>query len=189
MMITDYDRSGESHSWANALDGLDLASSFITALSRSSVINSDCPRAAGRWLLSFLTKSTTPNLADSDIDPIAAFDNFIWDIEALERLWPAIILSLEDQPCADTIDAEAKLAEFFVRRLPEAFRKTALYQPPVTKAVALADRIDSLCGMFVAGQNPSGSKDPYALRRAALNVLWAILPPTPAVFGYRLLHL
>jgi glycyl-tRNA synthetase beta chain len=38
-------------------------------------------------------------------------------------------------------------------------------------AVALADRIDSLVGIFAIGQQPSGDKDPFALRRAALGVI------------------
>lgn len=37
--------------------------------------------------------------------------------------------------------------------------------------LALADRLDSLIGIFAVGQAPSGAKDPFALRRAALGVL------------------
>ena len=37
--------------------------------------------------------------------------------------------------------------------------------------VALADRLDTLVGIFAIGQQPSGSKDPFALRRASLSVL------------------
>jgi glycyl-tRNA synthetase beta chain len=42
---------------------------------------------------------------------------------------------------------------------------------PVSVAVALADRIDSLVGFFAIGERPTGSRDPYALRRAALGVI------------------
>jgi glycyl-tRNA synthetase beta chain len=41
----------------------------------------------------------------------------------------------------------------------------------VSQSVALADRIDTLVGIFAIGQIPTGDKDPYALRRAALGVL------------------
>jgi glycyl-tRNA synthetase beta chain len=41
--------------------------------------------------------------------------------------------------------------------------------------VALADKIDTLCGIFSAGLIPTGDKDPYALRRAALGVLRIII--------------
>jgi len=42
---------------------------------------------------------------------------------------------------------------------------------PVTVAVALADKLDTLVGFFNIGEGPTGSRDPYALRRAALGVL------------------
>ena len=42
---------------------------------------------------------------------------------------------------------------------------------PVGRALALADRLDSLVGIFGIGQQPTGSKDPFALRRASLGVL------------------
>ena len=47
-------------------------------------------------------------------------------------------------------------------------------QLPATRtglAVALADRLDTLTGIFAIGQKPSGTKDPFALRRAAIGVL------------------
>jgi glycyl-tRNA synthetase beta chain len=42
---------------------------------------------------------------------------------------------------------------------------------PVSVAVALADKIDTLVGFWVVDEKPTGSKDPYALRRAALGVI------------------
>ena len=42
---------------------------------------------------------------------------------------------------------------------------------PVTVAVSLADKLDTLVGFFYYGETPTGSKDPFALRRAALAVL------------------
>ena len=41
----------------------------------------------------------------------------------------------------------------------------------ISQALALADRLDTLVGIFAIGQLPTGDKDPYALRRAALGVL------------------
>ena len=46
---------------------------------------------------------------------------------------------------------------------------------PVSIAVALADKIDTLVGFWVIDERPTGSKDPFALRRAALGVLRLIL--------------
>ncbi len=56
---------------------------------------------------------------------------------------------------------------------------------PVSVAVALADKIDTLVGFFAVDETPTGSKDPYALRRAALGIIRLIvenglrLPLTP----------
>ncbi len=46
---------------------------------------------------------------------------------------------------------------------------------PVSIAVALADKLDTLTGFWAINEKPSGSKDPYALRRAALGVVRLIL--------------
>jgi glycyl-tRNA synthetase beta chain len=46
---------------------------------------------------------------------------------------------------------------------------------PVAIAVALADKIDMLVCFWAIGETPTGSKDPYALRRAALGVIRVIL--------------
>jgi glycyl-tRNA synthetase beta chain len=46
---------------------------------------------------------------------------------------------------------------------------------PVSVAVALADKIDILTGFWAIDEKPTGSKDPYALRRAALGVIRLIL--------------
>jgi glycyl-tRNA synthetase beta chain len=59
---------------------------------------------------------------------------------------------------------------------------------PVSVAVALADKIDTLVGFFAIGETPTGSKDPFALRRAALGVIRIILEnglrlPLAKLFG------
>jgi glycyl-tRNA synthetase beta chain len=46
---------------------------------------------------------------------------------------------------------------------------------PVSIAVALADKIDTLVGFWAIDEKPTGSKDPYALRRAALGVIRLIV--------------
>lgn len=59
----------------------------------------------------------------------------------------------------------------------------------VSVAVALADRLDSISAFFVIGQKPTGSKDPFALRRAAISSIEIIvrnalrLPLTQALRG------
>jgi glycyl-tRNA synthetase beta chain len=58
------------------------------------------------------------------------------------------------------------------------FAGDALPTGDASIAVALADRLDALVGMFSIGQLPTGDKDPFALRRAALGIV-RILMDTP----------
>jgi glycyl-tRNA synthetase beta chain len=55
------------------------------------------------------------------------------------------------------------------------FAGDALPQGKTGQALSLAEKIDTLCGLFGIGQPPSGAKDPFALRRAALGVLRIII--------------
>ncbi|MGQ0697147.1 MAG: glycine--tRNA ligase subunit beta [Panacagrimonas sp.] len=48
---------------------------------------------------------------------------------------------------------------------------TPIPSTPAGRIVALADKLDTLAGIFAIGQKPTASKDPFALRRAALGVL------------------
>jgi glycyl-tRNA synthetase beta chain len=62
---------------------------------------------------------------------------------------------------------------------------------PVAIAVALADKIDTLVGFWAIDEKPTGSKDPYALRRAALGVIRIVLDnglrlPLAEIFRSRL---
>jgi len=59
---------------------------------------------------------------------------------------------------------------------------------PISIAVALADKIDTLVGFWAIDEKPTGSKDPYALRRAALGIIRLVVDnkvrmPLLAVFG------
>ncbi|MCS6945981.1 MAG: glycine--tRNA ligase subunit beta, partial [Steroidobacteraceae bacterium] len=59
---------------------------------------------------------------------------------------------------------------------------------PAGIAVALADRLDTLAGIFAIGQKPTGTKDPFGLRRAAIGALRILLEKqldldVPAVVG------
>ena len=51
------------------------------------------------------------------------------------------------------------------------FAGDKLPEGPIASAVALADKLDSLAGLFSIGEQPTGDKDPFGLRRAALGVV------------------
>ena len=71
----------------------------------------------------------------------------------------------EDVTVAATLE-QHYWPKFAGDRLPES---------GVANAVAIADRLDTLVGLFGIGQPPTGSKDPYALRRATVGLLRIII--------------
>ncbi|QGU33285.1 glycine--tRNA ligase subunit beta [Thermochromatium tepidum] len=74
-----------------------------------------------------------------------------------------------EDPCVSAAIEEQYRPRFAGDTLPTS---------PCGRALALADRLDTLVGIFGIGLRPSGTKDPYALRRAAIAVL-RILIETP----------
>jgi glycyl-tRNA synthetase beta chain len=80
-----------------------------------------------------------------------------------------------EDPCVAGALEEQYLPRFAGDRLP---------QGDCGRVLALADRLDTLVGIFAIGQKPTGVKDPYALRRTALGML-RILIETPLALDLR----
>ncbi|MBQ6395417.1 MAG: glycine--tRNA ligase subunit beta, partial [Atopobiaceae bacterium] len=59
------------------------------------------------------------------------------------------------------------------------FAGDALPEDAIGKVVAIADKLDTICGMFAINEPPTGSSDPYAVRRAAIGVI-ALLRELPS---------
>ena len=163
--------------WNNAVSCVLTDNAFFRDLAQSTV-NDGSPDGAARWLLSFVSDLLRGR--GQPHGPLDAFD-FAWpDIEALTDIWPVFHAStgLYAGQGADVSAGLAPLARYLVERMPAVWDGPYLHeQAPVTKCVSLADRIDTLVGFFGIGIKPTGSKDPFALRRAALNVLRAIMFP------------
>jgi glycyl-tRNA synthetase beta chain len=70
----------------------------------------------------------------------------------------------------DSQVAEALLEQYLPRFSGDVVPHTA-----VGATLALADKLDTLVGIFSIGQQPSGSRDPFALRRASLGILRIII--------------
>jgi glycyl-tRNA synthetase beta chain len=84
----------------------------------------------------------------------------------------------------DTAVADA-IAEHYRPAGPNDACPTA----PVSIVAALADKIDSVVAFFSIGEKPTGSRDPFALRRAALGIIRLVVEnglrlPLAAAFGY-----
>ena len=70
---------------------------------------------------------------------------------------------------------DADVADAVARHYSPAGPGDACPTAPVSVAVALADKLDTLVGFWVIGEKPTGSRDPFALRRAALGVIRIII--------------
>ncbi|MBU6505247.1 MAG: glycine--tRNA ligase subunit beta [Betaproteobacteria bacterium] len=65
----------------------------------------------------------------------------------------------------------APVADAIAAHYHPRFAQDSLPQGPLGSAVALADKLDTLAGMHGIGQAPTGDRDPFGLRRAALGVI------------------
>ncbi|WP_102222700.1 glycine--tRNA ligase subunit beta [Acidimangrovimonas sediminis] len=96
---------------------------------------------------------------------------------------------LQSEMVGEFPELQGTMGGYYARAegLPEAVAAAckAHYQPlgpsddaptePVSVAVALADKLDTLTGFWAIDEKPTGSKDPFALRRAALGVIRLVL--------------
>lgn len=76
---------------------------------------------------------------------------------------------------AQNDNESAAVADAIAEHYRPRFARDTLPVSDTGMVLALADRIDTLVGIFGIGQAPSGSRDPFALRRAALGVLRIII--------------
>jgi len=73
-------------------------------------------------------------------------------------------------------DGESReVADAIEQHYRPRFSGDKLPETPIAGAVALADKLDTLAGLFSIGEQPTGDKDPFGLRRAALGVLRIII--------------
>lgn len=69
----------------------------------------------------------------------------------------------------------AAVADAIVEHYAPAAAGAPIAASPAGRALALADRLDTLAGIFAINKRPSGDKDPFGLRRAALGVLRTLI--------------
>ena len=108
--------------------------------------------------------------------------NMVRELTELQGAMGGIYARHEGQP-------EAVWKAIYHHYLPTAVEPTGapsradLGEAAITwAAVALADKVDTLTGMFVAGERPTGSRDPYGIRRAAQGLV-RVLADLPELTG------
>ena len=72
---------------------------------------------------------------------------------------------------AEAAGEGAQVAQAIADHYRPRFAGDELPASEAGRIVAMADKVDTICGLFAVGQGPTGSSDPFALRRAALGVL------------------
>lgn len=65
----------------------------------------------------------------------------------------------------------SQVATAIAQHYQPKFSGDAVPSSAVGKTVALADKLDTICGLFAIGQGPTGSSDPFALRRSAIGII------------------
>lgn len=65
----------------------------------------------------------------------------------------------------------AQVAQAVEQHYRPRFAGDAVPETVVGKLVAIADKLDTVCGLFAVGQGPTGSSDPFALRRSAIGIV------------------
>ncbi|AFT68303.1 Glycyl-tRNA synthetase beta subunit [Alloalcanivorax dieselolei B5] len=91
----------------------------------------------------------------------------VYEFDTMQGIMGYYLARREGQP--------EEVAEALYEQYLPRFAGDKLPQSKTGMAVSLADKIDTLVGIFGIGQKPSGTKDPYALRRATLGVLRIII--------------
>ncbi len=111
------------------------------------------------------------------------------DADEAEQAAKVAKADLRSEMVGEFPELQGVMGRYYAKQagLPDAVAVAAQehYQPlgpsdavpsaPVSVAVALADKIDTLCGFWAIDEKPTGSKDPFALRRAALGVIRLVL--------------
>ena len=185
----DEDRkAGNFDGWLEKLNGVTFHAKLgtmadrverIVALAReiAPLVGADPEQAA---LAARLAKADLASLMVGEFPELQGVMGgyYVW-----ERVWPTE-LNRTANPNGDLI--EANYARFLPGdwdHIAEAVRDhykpqgpaDAVPTAPLSVAVALADKLDTLVGFFAIDEKPTGSKDPFALRRAALGVIRTVL--------------
>lgn len=158
--------------WANAVDCIP-DSRFFEDLAQAVSNDPNDVDSAKRWILVLINRYLGSEY------PFDAYDFCICDLERISKCWEAFCKALdlhEEQGLEAKPDTLPALSRYLIERLP-AFYDHFEQAPrmsrcrPVTSALRLAHWVDTLIGFFAVGIRPTGSKDPYALRRTANHFL------------------
>ena len=138
------------------------ASSITTSSARRPSASSGCVRSRARSRRSSAPTPRSPSAPRCSPRPTSS-PTWSASFPSCRARWAATTRSTTASPPTSPTRSRSTTGRASpAMRCPDA---------PVAQAVALADKLESLAGMFGIGQVPTGDKDPFGLRRAALGVL------------------
>ena len=145
-------------------------SSTASSFTRSSARKASGSSASKRWRASLRRRSApTPELA-ARAAHLAKADlatEMVGEFPELQGLMGRYYATAQGE--------EPSVAEAIEEHYKPQGPNDRIPTSPVSIAVALADKLDTLVGFWAIDEKPTGSKDPYALRRAALGVIRIVL--------------
>ena len=151
-------RAGNFDAWLKKLEGVTFHAKLGTMAQRVERITALAGHIAGQIGADVELTRKAARLAKADLASHMVME--FPELQGVMGGYYADALKLEPE-VADAIREHYK---------PQGPNDTAP-EAKVSAAVALADKIDTLVGFFAIDEKPTGSKDPYALRRSALGIL------------------
>ncbi|MEE4172693.1 MAG: glycine--tRNA ligase subunit beta [Xanthomonadales bacterium] len=144
--------------WLAALDGVVFQKTLGTVGDKTRRIESLSRKIAEELGVDAAAAARAGRLCKADL-----VSQMVGEFPELQGTMGAYTLAHDGEPAA----VYQAVGEHYRPR----FAGDTIPESPTGRVVALADRLDTLVGIFAAGLKPTGNKDPFALRRSALAVI------------------
>lgn len=158
LFFWDSDRKRPLESYTERLDHVAFQHRLGTLADKTGRLGSLCA-----WLCERLGQDANTVLRAAALSKADLLTDMVYEFTELQGVMGHYYALASDEPA----EVAVALEEQYLPR----FAGDGLPQTPAGQLLAVADRMDTMAGIFAIGQRPSGEKDPFGLRRAALGVL------------------
>ena len=158
----EQDNKSPIEDWLSHLDSIVFQKKLGTVLDKSKRIGNISKKIADKTGLNSTTAERAAMLCKCDL-----VSQMVGEFPELQGVMGRYYASQSGE--------EPEVASAIGDHYRPAFSGDRLPSSKTGKVVSLADRLDTLTGIFACGLKPSGNKDPFALRRAALGLIRILL--------------
>ena len=163
------------HSWLQSLENVTFHNKLGSQRERIARIAGLCPTLAGHTGADAVKSVEAAELAKADLS-----SEMVYEFPELQGLMGRYYIAASGRDADVAAAAEDHYSPLGpTDDVPDA---------PISVTVALADKIDTLAAFWAIDEKPTGSKDPFALRRAALGVIRLILQNNLRISIVDILH-